>query len=71
MLSRLLMMGTVTEDSCAKRRRRDCVIERIETMPMTAQQYEQAVNALATLIVESTMSRQKSDSVTSDHSDVD
>jgi hypothetical protein len=27
-------------------------VDRIETVPMTAEQYDQAVNALATLIVE-------------------
>jgi hypothetical protein len=38
-------------DSPAKRRRRDYVIDHIETVPMTAEQYDEAVNAWARLIV--------------------
>ena len=38
---------------------------------MTAEQYDQAVNALATLIVEWTTSRRKNDSMTFGHSERD
>jgi hypothetical protein len=46
----------MTNDSRAERWRCDYAVERIETVPMTAAQYEQAVNALARLIVEWTTS---------------
>lgn len=49
MLWRSLMMGSVSDDSRVDRRRRDYVVDQIETVPMTAEQYEQAVSALATL----------------------
>jgi hypothetical protein len=66
-----LMMAGVSNDSRAKRARRDYVIEQIETVPMTAVQYDQAVSALATLIVKWTTSRHGRDSVPPDHSDGD
>jgi hypothetical protein len=64
-----LMMCGMSDDSRAKGRRPDYVIEQIETVPMTAEQYDQAVNALARLIVEWTTSRRGCDNVTTDHSD--
>jgi hypothetical protein len=47
------------------------VVERAETVPMTAEQYERAVNALATLIVEWMTSPGQLDGTTSGHSDVE
>lgn len=64
-----LMMGSVNDDSRVDRRRRDYVVDQIETVPMTAEQYEQAVSALATLIVEWATSRRGRDNVTPGHSD--
>jgi hypothetical protein len=61
----------MSDDSRAERRRQDYVIERIEAVPMTAEQYEQAVNALATLIVEWVASSRRPDGMTSGHSDVE
>jgi hypothetical protein len=70
-----LMMGSVSDDSRVERRRRDYVVDQIETVPMTTEQYEQAVSALATLIVEWATSRHRDNSVTpgteSGHSDGD
>ncbi len=57
--------------SGARRRRRDCVIERVETVPMTAVQYERAVNALATLIVEWMTSPRRTGDLASGHSEVE
>ena len=54
-----LMMGGMSDGSGAKRRRQDYLIDRIETVSMTAEQYDRAVNALATLIVEWAHGRQK------------
>lgn len=75
MLWRSLMMGSVSDDSRVDRRRRDYVVDQIETVPMTAEQYEQAVSALATLIVEWAASRRRDNSMTpgmaSSHSDGD
>jgi hypothetical protein len=65
------MMASMSDDSRAKRRRRDFVIERIETVPMTAEQYDQAVSALARLIVEWTTRRRGRENMTPDHSDED
>jgi hypothetical protein len=59
-----LMMGGMSDDSRAERRRRDYVVERIETVPMTAEQYDRAVSALATLIVEWATGRHKPASMT-------
>jgi hypothetical protein len=42
----------VNDDSRTGSRRQNAAVDRIETVPMTAEQYDQAVNALATLIVE-------------------
>ena len=67
---RLTICG-MSDDSRAERRRQDYVIERIETVPMTAEQYEQAVNALATLIVEWTTGLRGASDMTSRHSDED
>lgn len=53
------MMASVSDDSRAKRRQRDYVIEQIETVPMTAEQYDRAVNALATLIVKWAQGRRR------------
>ena len=64
-----LMMCGMSDDSRAKGRRRDYLVERIETVPMTAEQYDQAVDALARLIVEWATSRRGRDNVTPDHSD--
>lgn len=59
-----LMMDGVSDDSWVERRRRDYVVDQIETVPMTAEQYERAVSALATLIVEWATSRRRDNSVT-------
>ena len=40
----------MSDDSYAKRRRRSYVVEQIETVPMSADEYEQTVDALATVI---------------------
>lgn len=70
-----MMMGDVGDDSRVERRRRDYVVDRIETVPMTAEQCEQAVSALATLIVEWAASRRGDNGMTpgmaSGHSDGD
>ncbi|WP_242545459.1 hypothetical protein [Amycolatopsis sp. MtRt-6] len=58
----------MSDDSRAKGRRRDYVIEQIETVPMTAEQYDQAVNAFATLIVEWATSRRGLDGMAPGHS---
>jgi hypothetical protein len=65
-----LMICGMSDVSQAKRRRRDYVIEQIETAPMTAEQYDQAVNALAALIVEWASLRRRDD-MTPNHSDGD
>lgn len=65
------MICGVRDDSQTKRRRRDYMIEQVETVPMTAEQYDRAVNALATLIVGWTTSRRGRDSMAPDHSDGD
>lgn len=67
----LLMMSGMNDDSRAKRRRRNYVIERIETVAMTAEQYDQAVDALATLIVDWTTCLRAPDGATSGHSDAE
>jgi hypothetical protein len=41
----------MSDDSYAKCRRRNYAVEQIETVAMSADEYEQAVDALATLIV--------------------
>jgi hypothetical protein len=46
-------------------------VDRIETVPMTAEQYDQAVNALATLIVEWMTALRDQDRTTSGHPDLD
>jgi hypothetical protein len=46
-------------------------MDRIETVPMTAEQYDQAVNALAALIGEWMASRRKDGRTATDHPDVD
>ena len=61
----------MSDDSGVRRRRQDYVIERIGTVPMTAERYEQAVSALATLIVEWMTSPRRPDDMTSGHSDVE
>ncbi len=61
----------MSDDSRAECCRQDYMIERIETVRMTAQQYEQAVNALATLIVEWTTGLGRTDGITADHPDGD
>ena len=62
------MMCGMSDNSRAKRGRQDYVIERIETVQIAAEQYDQAVNALATLIVEWAMSRRGPDGVAPGHS---
>jgi hypothetical protein len=47
------------------------VVEQIETVPMSADEYEQAVDALATLIVKWARNFRGQDSVTPGHSDGD
>jgi hypothetical protein len=47
------------------------VVDRIETVPMTAEQYDQAVNALAALIGEGMTSRCKDGRTATDHPDLD
>lgn len=42
----------MNDDSRTSRRRQNAAVDRIETVPMIAEQYDQAVNALATLVVE-------------------
>jgi hypothetical protein len=42
----------------------DYVVDQLETVPMTAEQYDRAVNALATLIVEWMTGRHKPTSMT-------
>jgi hypothetical protein len=59
----------MSDDARAKHRRRDYVIEQIETVPMSVEQYEQAVNALATLIVGWATSLRGHDSMAPGHSD--
>ncbi|RSM35573.1 hypothetical protein DMA12_43925 [Amycolatopsis balhimycina DSM 5908] len=70
-----LMMDSVSDDSRVERRRRDYAVDQIETVPMTAEQYEQAVSALANLIAEWATSRRRDNSVTpgmaSGYSDID
>jgi hypothetical protein len=46
------MMCCVSHDSSTGRRRQQATVDRIETVPMTAEQCDQAVDALAALIVE-------------------
>lgn len=47
------------------------MVERVETVPMTAEQYEQAVNALATLIVKWTTDLRGHGGTTAGHPDGD
>ncbi|MEC3978725.1 hypothetical protein [Amycolatopsis sp. H20-H5] len=61
----------MSDDSGVRRSRRDCVVERVETVPMTAEQYEQAVNALATLIVEWTTGLRGHSGMTPGHPEAD
>jgi len=61
----------MSDDSGVRRRRQDCVVERVETVPMTAEQYERAVNALATLIVEWTTGLRGHGGMTAGHPDGD
>ena len=65
------MMASMSDDSRAKRHRRDYMVEQIETAPMTPEQYDRAVNAFATLIVKWTTSRRECDDMLPDHSDGD
>jgi hypothetical protein len=64
-------MCGVSDDSRTGCRRQSAAVDRIETVPMTAEQYDQAVNALATLIVEWMTALRDQDRTTSGHPDLD
>ena len=61
----------MSDDSRTGHRRHQFEVDRIETVEMTAQQYEQAVNALATLIAQWMRTRHLPDNTTSGHPDSD